>query len=473
MSRTTITIKQAKDQLVLAAKQYFSKDACGAYRLDRRRARPICLMGPAGLGKTEVVRQVAEEQGLGFVSYSITHHTRQSLLGLPQLREVQLGGETVTATRYTMSEIITDIWQEMERTGRKEGILFLDEFNAAAASLHPVMLQLLQNKALGQHSIPDGWMLVVAGNPSDSNRSAERLDAVTADRLRMLRLRPDLAAWKEYMMPRGIHPLVLAYLECYSEDLHQLGTEDGVVTIVTPRAWEDLSLQLYFYEQEGAAVGETVIGQVIQNEAVAKRFWLHYKKKEQALYRKTASQLEQGLPLNQQWERLRALQKQDVWALTAFLADRIQRMCRQAAEEEQALETLHGVLQEALGSGDCVAYLRGLSGEHPSSTWTFVQSYLEQVEEDPSGDGLRTAYQTGPLARRGALVDRACAMLEHTIDFCRRCYPEQPQMEYLVESIARDKTCQSIVSLRETPLFTAAGRELYVRKPKTPARKAV
>lgn len=90
MSRTTITIKQAKDQLVLAAKQYFSKDACGAYRLDRRRARPICLMGPAGLGKTEVVRQVAEEQGLGFVSYSITHHTRQSLLGLPQLREVQL-----------------------------------------------------------------------------------------------------------------------------------------------------------------------------------------------------------------------------------------------------------------------------------------------------------------------------------------------------------------------------------------------
>ena len=65
-----VTVAQAKTAIAQTAALYFAKDANGRYRIDRRRARPVCLMGPAGIGKTEVVRQVAEEQGLDLVKIS-------------------------------------------------------------------------------------------------------------------------------------------------------------------------------------------------------------------------------------------------------------------------------------------------------------------------------------------------------------------------------------------------------------------
>ena len=93
-----VTVAQAKTAIAQTAALYFAKDANGLYRIDRRRARPVCLMGPAGIGKTEVVRQVAEEQGLAFLSYSVTHHTRQSAIGLPRLSECEVDGRTVPIT---------------------------------------------------------------------------------------------------------------------------------------------------------------------------------------------------------------------------------------------------------------------------------------------------------------------------------------------------------------------------------------
>ena len=104
-----VTVAQAKTAIAQTAALYFAKDANGRYRIDRRRARPVCLMGPAGIGKTEVVRQVAEEQGLAFLSYSVTHHTRQSAIGLPRLSECEVDGRTVPITEYTMSEIIAEV----------------------------------------------------------------------------------------------------------------------------------------------------------------------------------------------------------------------------------------------------------------------------------------------------------------------------------------------------------------------------
>ncbi len=76
-------IKEASEQVKGAVRAYLSKDGRGLYRIPFRMQRPIIMMGPPGVGKTAVVRQVADELGVNFVSYSITHHTRQSALGLP------------------------------------------------------------------------------------------------------------------------------------------------------------------------------------------------------------------------------------------------------------------------------------------------------------------------------------------------------------------------------------------------------
>lgn len=228
----TVTIAQAKDTIAQAADIYFSRDQRGRYRMERRRARPVCLMGPAGVGKTEIVRQVAQDKGLAFLSYSITHHTRQSIIGLPRLIQGTMEGRTVSMTEYTMSEIIAQIYRTMEETSLQEGILFLDEFNCASESLRPIMLQLLQDKSFGPHAIPDGWMLVLAGNPTEYNRAASALDPVTADRMRLVHIVPDYPAWRAYAKTRDIHPVVLSYLDNHKEHFYICQREEDGTALV-------------------------------------------------------------------------------------------------------------------------------------------------------------------------------------------------------------------------------------------------
>jgi len=74
------------------------KNPDGSYVIPFNKQRPIMLMGPAGIGKTDAPYQVAQELGIGFVSYSMTHHTRQSALGLPKIIEKNYGEENKIVT---------------------------------------------------------------------------------------------------------------------------------------------------------------------------------------------------------------------------------------------------------------------------------------------------------------------------------------------------------------------------------------
>ena len=75
-------------------------------------------------------------------AYSITHHTRQSAIGLPFISKKQYGGQEYSVTEYTMSEIVASVYDKMEETGLSEGILFIDEINCVSETLAPAMLQL-------------------------------------------------------------------------------------------------------------------------------------------------------------------------------------------------------------------------------------------------------------------------------------------------------------------------------------------
>lgn len=127
-----MNIKKAKEQIKNAMKAYFTKDERGNYLVPLHKQRPIFLMGPPGIGKTAIMEQVAGELGVGMLSYSMTHHTRQSALGLPYIAHKNYDGKEYMVSEYTMSEIIASIYDLMEETGVKEGILFLDEINCVS-----------------------------------------------------------------------------------------------------------------------------------------------------------------------------------------------------------------------------------------------------------------------------------------------------------------------------------------------------
>lgn len=271
-----MNIKQAKEQIQNAMKAYFTKDTFGNYLIPIERQRPIFLMGPPGIGKTAIMEQVASELGVGLVSYSMTHHTRQSALGLPFVEKKVYGGVEYSVSEYTMSEIIASVYDMMERTGLKEGILFLDEINCVSETLAPAMLQFLQYKIFGRHRVPNGWIVVTAGNPPEYNNSVREFDIVTWDRLKRIDVEPDYDVWKEYAYKKGIHPAILTYLDIKKSDFYKIeATVDGK-SFVTARGWSDLSDMMKLYEKHGITIDEKLVQQYLQNRKIAKEFAIYY-----------------------------------------------------------------------------------------------------------------------------------------------------------------------------------------------------
>ena len=160
-------IKRAKQEIENTVRAYLATDDTGAPLIPAIRQRPILLMGPPGIGKTQIMEQVAQECGVALVAYTITHHTRQSAVGLPFIRQRHYGGVDRSVTEYTMSEIIASVYEKMEQTGLANGILFIDEINCVSETLAPTMLQFYREKPLATSRFqPDGslWLPVTRPN---------------------------------------------------------------------------------------------------------------------------------------------------------------------------------------------------------------------------------------------------------------------------------------------------------------------
>lgn len=267
-----MNIKRAKEEIKNTIKAYLTKDSHGEYEIPSMRQRPVLLMGPPGIGKTQIMEQVARECQIGLVSYTITHHTRQSAIGLPFISEKVYGGESKHVTEYTMSEIVAAIYDKMEATGLKEGILFIDEINCVSETLAPAMLQFLQYKTFGNHKIPDGWIIAAAGNPPEYNKSVRDFDIATLDRVKKIDVEADFGVWKEYAKQAEIHPAIISYLTAKPHYFYQVETTVDGKIFATPRGWEDLSRFLEVYEKIGLACDRDVVKQYIQHAKISKDF---------------------------------------------------------------------------------------------------------------------------------------------------------------------------------------------------------
>ena len=265
-------IEQAKEEIIHTVQAYTAKDEKGNYKIPLVCQRPMLLMGPPGIGKTAIMKQIAREEKIGLVEYTLTHHTRQSAVGLPILKKKNFGGKEYTVTEYTMSEIIASVYQCMEQQQVSEGILFLDEINCVSETLAPTMLQFLQNKTFGTHRLPPGWVIVAAGNPERYNKSVREFDMVTLDRVRSMEIEADYKVWRAYAQKRQIHTAVLAYLDLKQENFYQIREKQEGSCFVTARGWEDLSRILQVYEELEIPVTKELAEEYIRDGEIAADF---------------------------------------------------------------------------------------------------------------------------------------------------------------------------------------------------------
>ena len=245
-----------------------------------------------------------------------------------------------------MSEILASVYRLMERTGLKEGILFLDEINCVSETLAPMMLQFLQCKTFGNQKLPEGWLIVAAGNPPEYNKSVRDFDVVTLDRVKRINVEEDYGVWKEYARRRGLHGAVLSYLDIRKDSFYRIeNTADGL-QFATARGWEDLSELLYAYEKLGLRADREVVGEYIQMPRIAKDFAnyldLFYK------YQKTYHV--EGI-LSGTWEpitvrELRAAPFDEKLSVMGLVLSRLSEEARNTRRQDALTDALHKALTE-------------------------------------------------------------------------------------------------------------------------------
>ncbi len=341
-----MNIKEAKLQIKNAMKAYFMKDELGKYCIPVEQQRPVFLMGPPGVGKTAIMKQIAGELGVGLLSYSMTHHTRQSILGLPFIARKTYGGTEYAVSEYTMSEIIASVYEVMEKTGVKEGILFVDEINCVSETLAPVMLQFLQYKTFGNYTVPEGWIVVAAGNPPEYNNSVREFDLVTWDRLKRIDITPDYTVWKEYAYEHGVHGAILSYLNIKTDRFYRIRTGVEGKLFVTARGWDDLSRMIHLYERGCMEVDRKLAVQYIQDKEIANDFAVYYD-----LYNKYKSayqidEIVQGCPSETVKKRAHNAAFDERYSLIGLLIDYLGKQAKSALAQNSLLHKVMTALKK-------------------------------------------------------------------------------------------------------------------------------
>lgn len=444
-----MNIKQAKEELKHTIEAYMKKDEYGRYRIEAVRQRPVLLMGPPGIGKTAIMEQIAKECGIGLVSYTITHHTRQSAIGLPFIEKKEYDGREYSITEYTMSEIIASVYDKMEISGHKEGILFIDEINCVSETLAPTMLQFLQCKMFGNHKVPEGWMIVAAGNPPEYNKSVRDFDIVTLDRVKKINVEEDYTIWKEYAYEKNIHSSILAYLEARKEDFYRIETTVDGKEFVTARGWEDLSEIMYLYEELGYEITEDVVIQYVQHKRIAKDFanYLDLYYKYQNIYK--VDEILAGKIQKSALESLQKAQFDEKISMISLLLTRLAADIREALDQDLYTNELFRVLKEVQVENDAAIVLKRQKMKieqmkeremlDPESE-TRARRLCRQLEEyvpimaQKGFDDVKEAFAS-QVSLRKELLDECGRELDNVFVFLEEAFGEGQELVWFVSEL--------------------------------------
>ena len=470
-----MNIQRAKDEIKDAIEAYFLKDEYGEYVIPTIRQRPIFLIGAPGIGKTQIMEQIARECGVGLVSYTITHHTRQSAIGLPFIEHKVYGDREYAVTEYTMSEIIASVYDRIAESGISEGILFLDEINCVSETLAPAMLQFLQAKTFGTHKVPEGWVIVAAGNPPEYNKSVREFDIVTLDRVKKIVVEENYQIWREYALAMQVHPAILSYLEIKPERFYVVRTTIDGKEFVTARGWEDLSRLMWAYEKQGLDVDQEVIGQYLQHPETAKDFsaYLDLYHRYEAEYQ--VEDILQGNAAPGVYARVQRGGFDERLSVLGLLLDRLGGYFREFYRADRLAVVIHQTLvqvkqqmRDGLSPLDALEKLLTEQTEETArlrraklvtrsgvrerrQVEQILRNYViglkeqgEGIENDAAFAWLRSQFAALPEQRSG-LQDAAAQALEYAFDFMENAFGSgQEMVVFVTELTVRTESLQFI-----------------------------
>ena len=209
---------------------------------------PAFVWGPPGIGKSSIVKQVAEANGYDFIDLRLALMDPTDLKGIP----------------FYDKEQHQALWAPPSFLPKEgSGILFLDELNSAPPAVQASAYQLILDRKVGEYTLPDGWAIVAAGNREGDRGVVYRMPSPLANRFVHLDMEVNVDDWREWAFKTGLDERVIAYIGYKNEDLFSFDAAKNEKSFATPRSWEFVSSLLQssmdaklLLEAIGGAIGK-------------------------------------------------------------------------------------------------------------------------------------------------------------------------------------------------------------------------
>jgi hypothetical protein len=184
---------------------------------------PVFLWGSPGIGKSSIVKQVAQSKNIGFIDLRLALMDPTDLKGIP----------------FYDKENHSALWAPPAFLPREgEGILFLDELNSAPPSVQSSAYQLILDRRIGEYELPSGWAVVAAGNREGDRGVTYKMPAPLANRFVHFALEVSVDEWKIWAFEHEIQSSIIAYISYKKEHLFTFDPTSKVKSFATPRSWE-------------------------------------------------------------------------------------------------------------------------------------------------------------------------------------------------------------------------------------------
>jgi len=184
---------------------------------------PTFLWGAPGIGKSSVIKEIAKSRGLEFIDLRLALMDPTDLKGIP----------------FYDKESHTALWAPpafLPQCG--QGILFLDELNAAPPSVQASAYQLILDRQVGEYKLPDGWAIVAAGNREGDRGVTYRMPSPLANRFVHFEMDVNVDDWRDWAYNKEIDERIIAYISYKSEHLFTFDAKSDAKSFATPRSWE-------------------------------------------------------------------------------------------------------------------------------------------------------------------------------------------------------------------------------------------
>ncbi len=186
---------------------------------------PVFIWGNPGVGKSSLIKQIAEEKKINFIDLRLSLLDPTDLRGIP----------------FFENDTKTAVWAKPEflpnTDSKEEGILFLDEINSAPPTIQAAAYQLILDRKIGEYKLPENYSILAAGNYESNKGVTYKMPTPLANRFVHLDFDLDFDEWKKWAYNQNIDTRIVSFLSYKPQNLFTFDETSKQKSFATPRSW--------------------------------------------------------------------------------------------------------------------------------------------------------------------------------------------------------------------------------------------